>query len=89
MEIDAIKKGQSSSAGMWMAQVGLWGGIIVTILTTVGGILFLLLSAASSNYLLLKIFSLWRNKINIPVMCRNGHRQPVSNSKFCIIAERL
>jgi hypothetical protein len=49
MEIDAIKKGQSPSAGMWMAQVGLWGGIIVTIITTVGGILFLMLSAASSN----------------------------------------
>ena len=49
MEMDAIKKGQSPPAGMWMAQVGLWGGIIVTILTTVGGILFLLLSAASSD----------------------------------------
>ena len=49
MEISAIKQGQSPPAGMWMAQVGLWGGIIVTILTTVGGVLFLLLSAASSN----------------------------------------
>ena len=50
MEMDAIKKGQSPPAGMWMAQVGLWGGIIVTILTTVGGLLFLLLSAASNPY---------------------------------------
>ncbi len=49
MEMDAIKKGQSPPAGMWMAQVGLWGGIIVTILTTIGGILFLVLSAASSQ----------------------------------------
>lgn len=49
MEADAIKKGQSPSAGMWMAQVGLWGGIIVTILTSIGGLLFLLLSAASSD----------------------------------------
>ena len=49
MEVDAIKKGLSSPDGMWMAQVGLWGGIIVTILTTIGGFLFLLLSAASSN----------------------------------------
>lgn len=49
MEMDAIKKGQSPPSGMWMAQVGLWGGIIVTILTTIGGFLFLLLSAASSD----------------------------------------
>ena len=50
MEMDAIKKGQSPSAGMWMAQVGLWGGIAVTIITTIGGLLFLLLSAASAPY---------------------------------------
>ena len=49
MEADAIKKGQAPPGGMWMAQVGLWGGIIVTILTTIGGFLFLLLSAASSD----------------------------------------
>lgn len=49
MEMDAIKKGQSPPAGMWMAQVGLWGGIIVTIITSIGAVLFLLLSAASST----------------------------------------
>ncbi|MGI8786825.1 MAG: DUF4190 domain-containing protein [Pyrinomonadaceae bacterium] len=49
MEMDAIKKGQSPPAGMWMAQVGLWGGIIVSIITSIGGIIFLLLSAASSG----------------------------------------
>lgn len=50
METDAIKKGQAPPGGMWMAQVGLWGGIIVTILTTIGGFLFFLLSAASDPY---------------------------------------
>lgn len=32
MEVNAIKEGRSSPRGMTFAQVGLWGGIIVTIL---------------------------------------------------------
>jgi hypothetical protein len=32
MELDSIKKGQSSEAGKWMAMVGLWGGIAFTVL---------------------------------------------------------
>jgi hypothetical protein len=33
MEVNAIKEGRSSPAGMTMAQIGLWGGIVVTVLT--------------------------------------------------------
>lgn len=52
LELDAISKGQSSPAGKWMAQVGLWGGIALTILGAIGFILWILLSlmAASSPY---------------------------------------
>lgn len=49
MEISAIKNGQSPPAGMWMAQVGLWGGIAVSIITTIGAFIFLMLSAASAD----------------------------------------
>jgi hypothetical protein len=49
MEMTAIKEGRSPKDGMWMAQVGLWGGIVVSILGAVGGFFFLLLSAASGS----------------------------------------
>jgi hypothetical protein len=32
MEVNAIKEGRSSPKGMTMAQIGLWGGVIVTVL---------------------------------------------------------
>ncbi len=50
MEIDAIKKGQSPAAGKTFAQIGLWGGIAITILQGVGFVFWLMLSmAAASN----------------------------------------
>ena len=52
MEIDAIKKGQSSPNGLLFAQIGLWGGIAITILQGIGLLLWIVLSmaAASSPY---------------------------------------
>lgn len=49
MEVDAIKKGQSSPGGMMFAQIGLWGGIAVTILQGIVLVLWILLSMAASN----------------------------------------
>ena len=51
MEVGAIKRGESSQAGMMMAQIGLWGGIVMTILSLIGGILYVLtvLVAADST----------------------------------------
>lgn len=45
MELDAINKGQSSPAGKWMAQVGLWGGIGFSILHIIFSILWVIFSA--------------------------------------------
>lgn len=50
MEIDAIKKGQSSAEGMRLAQIGLWGGAAITAVQTVGFLFWLLLSMAASPY---------------------------------------
>lgn len=49
MEINAIKEGRSSPAGMTFAQIGLWGGIGITILVFLfyG---FYFLSALSGGY---------------------------------------
>lgn len=41
LEISAIKEGRSSPGGLMFAQIGLWGGIIVTILAIIGYIFFL------------------------------------------------
>ena len=48
MEITAVKEGRSSAENLWMAQVGLWGGIVVSILGAIGYFLLLLMSMASS-----------------------------------------
>ena len=45
MELDAISKGQSSPAGKWMAQVGLYGGIAFSILHLIVTVIWLMLSA--------------------------------------------
>ncbi|MCZ2391271.1 MAG: DUF4190 domain-containing protein [Acidobacteria bacterium] len=52
MELDAINKGTSPAGGKWMAQVGLWGGIITSVLHIIGYIIWILLSmmAASNPY---------------------------------------
>ncbi len=50
MEINAIKRGESPQAGMTMAQVGLWGGIVMTILSVIGGFIWLLMMASADPY---------------------------------------
>lgn len=50
LEISAIKEGRSSSKGMMMAQIGLWGGIIVTVIMgglTVLGFFMMMLGGAA------------------------------------------
>lgn len=48
LEIQAIKEGKSSHAGMTMAQIGLWVGILTVVLNVVGGILFVFLGMLGS-----------------------------------------
>ena len=48
MEMTAIKEGRSPQNNMWMAQVGLWGGIIVSGLGRIIGFLMMLMAAFSS-----------------------------------------
>ena len=47
MEMGSIKEGRSPQSGMWMAQVGLWGGIAVSIIHTILGVVFGFLSMLS------------------------------------------
>lgn len=49
MELAAIKQGRSDRSNAWMAHVGLWGGIIFSILATGMFFLMLILSAASAG----------------------------------------
>ncbi len=49
MELSAIKQGRSDRSNAWMAHVGIWGGIIMSILSAGGLILMILLSAASAG----------------------------------------
>lgn len=44
MEMSAIKEGRSSPKGMMFAQVGLWVGIVGSIITTIGGLLMMMMS---------------------------------------------
>jgi hypothetical protein len=44
LELDSIKSGKTPEAGRWMAQVGIWGGIIISIIYGVLGVLWILLS---------------------------------------------
>lgn len=52
MEVSAIKQGRSSASGMMMAQIGLWGGIVISILTLLfyGFYLLLALSGGAMYY---------------------------------------
>lgn len=50
MEIGAIKEGRSAPSGMWMAQVGLWGGIAVSIIHSIIFVLWMMLSMMSAPY---------------------------------------
>jgi hypothetical protein len=47
MELNAIKRGESSPAGSWMAQVGLWLGIGASILHLIIGVIYFILVLAS------------------------------------------
>ncbi len=50
IEINAIKQGQSPQNGMKFAQIGLWGGMIITIVQVLGFLLWAVISmAAASN----------------------------------------
>lgn len=48
LELDAIKNGKSPVDGKVMAQIGLWGGIAVTLLHTIGWVLMMFLSMIPS-----------------------------------------
>ena len=50
MELNAINSGSSPAAGKWMALVGLWGGIAVTVIHGALWLLYFLLALASSPY---------------------------------------
>lgn len=52
MELGAINRGESSPAGKWMAQVGLWGGIACTIIHVVIYLFYVIFAmfAASNPY---------------------------------------
>ncbi len=49
MALDAIKNGRESADSKWMAMVGLWGGIVATLLHGVGYVFWVLLSAMSAS----------------------------------------
>jgi hypothetical protein len=47
MEVNAIKQGQSSPNGMIMAQIGLWGGVVMTVVNLLAYGLYLLLAVSA------------------------------------------
>ncbi len=52
IEVQAIKDGRAPQAGLSMAQIAMWGGIAVTILTTIGlifGFLFGIIDAIANG----------------------------------------
>ncbi|MBL8891815.1 MAG: hypothetical protein JNL67_17675 [Planctomycetaceae bacterium] len=49
MELAAIKQGRSDRSNAWMAHIGLWGGIVLSILAIGFFFLMLILSAASAG----------------------------------------
>ena len=48
LELDAIKGGRSSPNGKTMAQIGLWGGIAVTVIHGILWVLYLLFGMLAS-----------------------------------------
>lgn len=44
LELEAIKKGQAAEAGRLWAQIGLWGGIAATLISSVIALIFMFLS---------------------------------------------
>jgi len=51
-ELSSIKAGQSSPSGRWMAQAGIWGGIVISILSILifGGWVLLSMMAGGGYY---------------------------------------
>lgn len=47
LELGKIKSGESSKEGLMMAQIGLWGGLAITILSILGVFLYLIVAVAS------------------------------------------
>lgn len=45
LELESIKKGQAAEAGRIWAQIGLWGGIAATIISSIVALFFLFVSA--------------------------------------------
>ncbi len=50
MELDSIKAGRSSADGKWMAMVGLWGGIVSTVIHVGLYLLWIMLSMLGAAY---------------------------------------
>lgn len=52
MEVAAIKRGEAPQAGMTMAQIGLWGGVVMTILSVISGLIWMIMifSSGEVNY---------------------------------------
>jgi hypothetical protein len=52
MEVSAIKQGRSSPSGMMLAQIGLWGGVVISVLTLLfyGVYLLALISSGAMYY---------------------------------------
>jgi hypothetical protein len=44
LEIGAIKEGRSSPKGLLMAQIGLWGGIVISLLSAVFSVLWMFMA---------------------------------------------
>jgi hypothetical protein len=49
MELGAINQGQSSPAGKWMAQVGLWGGVAFTLLHIVIYVIYVVFAMVAAS----------------------------------------
>lgn len=49
LEVGAIKRGESSQDGLMMAQIALWGGIVITVLSVIGGVLWMILAVATAG----------------------------------------
>ena len=50
LEMGAIREGRASAKGMTMAQIGLWGGIIGTVLHFIGYFLLMIMSMMNRGY---------------------------------------
>lgn len=49
IEVNAIKEGRSSPGGLTMAQIGMWGGIVMTVLSLIGSVVYFLMILAAGG----------------------------------------